>query len=111
MNSVLLFALFTLLSNTGIQTADGWLILATAALVQIPPVTLIPRFILSMRELYAYEVQVGDTDTAFGFRSGLGHGTVRSAIQFADVRQDGNEEHGDEIQMEEYRNGFEEGVF
>ena len=95
MNSVLLFALFTLLSDAGIQTADGWLTLVAGGLEQTPPVTLIPRFILSLRELYAHEVQVGNIDTAFGFGSEFVHGTVRSTVRFVDVRQ------GEEIQMEE----------
>ena len=101
MNRVLLFGLFSLLVCTGIQTADGWLTLVAAGLIQIPPVTLIPRFILSLRELYAHEIRVGNTDTAFGFGSGFGHGTVRSAIRFADVGEDENEDEGDEIEMEE----------
>ena len=100
MISVLLFSLFTVLSNSGIQTPDGWLALVTAALEQIPPVTLIPRFVLSLRELYAQETRASNTDAAFGFGSEFGHGALRSPIQFADIRRGGSDEQGEETQME-----------
>ena len=60
--------------------------------------TLSPRFILSIRELYARDVQGrrGEgIDTGFGLSSGRGAG--RSAFAFADVEQNEGSEDIEEV--------------
>ena len=60
--------------------------------------TLSPRFILSIRELYARDVQGrrGEgIDTGFGLSTGRGAG--RSAIMFVDVEQNEESEHVEEV--------------
>lgn len=62
----------------------GWWVLLTVLPQSIPAVTLVPRFIFSLRRLYARDLQGGnggDIDTAFGLTSS--HGTA-STIMFAD---------------------------
>jgi len=98
---VLLFSVFTLLSSSDIQTASGWLVLVAAGLEQIPPVTLIPRFILSLRELDTRDVGASN-GTTLGFGSEFGHGAARNTLRFAGIGQDEDEDEGDEIQMEEW---------
>ena len=106
MNSVFLFALLVVLYyDMGNDSADGWAFILTGVLQQIPPVTLVPRFILDLRELYARDSQGGresNIDTAFGFGSKFEHGTeVGSMIVFAGFGENGGNEWDDEIQLEE----------
>jgi len=100
---ILVFALFNVMANAGINTANGWLTILTSALQQIPPFTLVPRFILSLRELYARDLRGrrGDIDTAFGLRSGSVYGAALGVITFADAGQSEAREGGEEIEMEE----------
>ena len=71
----------------------------------IPPYTLVPRFILSLRKLYARDLRGrpgSEIDTAFGFTSVSGHGAGASAIMFAEGGQNVGSEQDEEIQMEEW---------
>ena len=72
----------------------------------IPAFTLVPRFILSLRELYARDVQGrrgSNIDTAFGLASVSTHGAL-TTIMFADGRQNGELEQSEEISLEERSN-------
>ena len=69
----------------------------------IPPVTLVPRFILNLREIYACSLQGrqgSNIDTAFGLGSEFEQGAVWSAIEFAGPKQNKSEEQRDEMEME-----------
>lgn len=100
--SFLVWSLLDILYDTTNIIHGGWsTILLT--LEFIPPFTLVPRFILSLRALYVRDlrgIRGGDMDTAFGFTSGSGHGTV-GTIMFADAAQSEGAEQEEEIQMEE----------
>lgn len=101
MCSCLVWSLLDVLYDTTSIIHGGW---STALLILefVPQFTLTPRFILSLRALYARNVQGGqgsDIDTAFGFTSAPGHGTV-GTIVFADAEQNEGAEQ-EEIQMEE----------
>ena len=104
MNSILTSALVNILDNTvGIPT-NGLLAILVWAIEGIPAITVVPRFILSLRKLYARDLRGrhgSDIDIAFGFTSASDHGAVASAIMFADGRQNEEEEQGEEIQMED----------
>ena len=100
MNSVLVSALLNMLAYAGSIPGHGWQETLNVLPQSTPSFTLVPRFILGLRELYARDLQRCEIDTAFGFGSGFGHGAV-SAIMFADG-QLGGVERGDQIQMEEW---------
>ena len=95
MNSILTFAIIAVLMFTGNVSVDGWQAILLGMMELISPCVLVPRFILSLRELYACDLQGrrgSDINTAFGFTSGSGHGAVASTIM--------GEDQGEEIQME-----------
>ena len=103
MNSMLLYAAVTVMFDATRLSISGWWILLGVA-EYIPIFTLVPRFILNLRELYARDLQGrrgSDIDTAFGLTSASSHGPVASAIMFAEGAQNEGEEQGEEIQMEE----------
>ena len=103
-NSILAYALVDILGTTGSLSTDGWWPILIGMMEYIPPYTLVPRFILSLRALYARDLQGrrgSDIDTAFGLTSASSHGTVTSVIMFMDARQNEGLEQGEEIQMEE----------
>lgn len=93
-----------MLAETGVLPTNGWWMLLNATAF-IPPYVLVPRFIMSLRRLYAYDQRgrrEDEIDTAFGLNSVLGRGaTVTSAIMFADAGHNEGEEEGEEICMEE----------
>ena len=101
---MLVFAVISFLYNTVIDPTYDWLALLCNALQVIPPVTLVPRFIINLRELYGRDLQGrrgSNIDTAFGLGSAFEQSAVRqSAIVFADGRQNESEERGDEMEME-----------
>ena len=104
MNSILTFALVNVLMFTGNVSMDGWRVILLATIQYLPAFTLVPRFILSLRKLYARDLQGrrgSEIDTAFGLTSASGRGAVASAIMFADAGQNEGLEQGDEIQMED----------
>ena len=103
MNSMLMYSIINLTFYIAYLSLDGWWILLMLA-EWIPIFTLVPRFILNLRELYARDLQGrrgSDIDTAFGLTSASSHGPVASAIMFAEGAQNEGEEQGEEIQMEE----------
>ena len=89
-----------MLAETGnLPLVDGWRIILFGSAQLIPPYTLVPRFILSLRKLYARDLQGrrgSDIDTAFGLTPVFTHGADLSAIVFADDGQNKEEE----IEME-----------
>ena len=104
MNSNLVYALVNILSTTGKILTVGWEGVLFGMMDLIPPYTLTPRFILSMRRLYARNLRGSrgsEIDTAFGLTSASGHGVVASAIIFADAVQNEGLEQSEEIQMED----------
>lgn len=68
-----------------IPMEEGWIILI--GLLQVIPVfTLVPRFVLSLRELYALDLRGrcgSEIDTDLGLTSQLGHGAVASMVVFS----------------------------
>lgn len=70
----------------------------------IPTFIIVPRFILSLRKLYARDLQGrrgSDIDTAFGLTSASSHGAAASTIMFADGVQNAGLELDEEIPIEE----------
>lgn len=81
----------------------GWQIIFVGFVETVPIATMAPRFVLSMRELYARDVRGGrrdGIDTGFGFSALASHGTSRSAMVFADGGQRNEDLNGEEIPME-----------
>ena len=104
MNSTLMYSILNLIFYAVSLSIDGQVILLVAA-DYIPIFTLVPRFILNLRELYARDCNGGrgsNIDTAFGLTSASSHGPVASAIVFAEDEQNEGGEQGEEIQMEEW---------
>ena len=99
MDSVLVFSIISLLTNTTTAAPNAWFLFLSS----IPPFTLVPRFVLNLREIYARDVHVGrgsNMDTAFGFGTGFEQGAIRSAIVFAEPRRIRGEAEGEEMEME-----------
>ena len=99
MNSALLPCVVNILANLGIQVAPGSPLGVLNEIVYIPQYTLIPRFILGLRVLYAHDVQGrhgSNIDTAFGLGSSSGHDAAGSVIVFAAGGQNEEEEQGEE---------------
>ena len=97
-HSVFLFSLMDALGTSGKLPTSGWMVYLLGILEYVLVFTLSPRFILSIRELYAHDVQGrrGEgIDTGFGLSTGCGAG--RSAIMFADVEQNEESEHVEEV--------------
>ena len=103
MNSMLPYPLINLLISTGDFPTNGWWQVLIGVVQYIAPFTLVPRFVLSLRELYARDLKGrvgGDIDTAFGLTSESGRGAALSAIKFAASAQNEGDDQGEEIQME-----------
>ncbi|KAF8553298.1 hypothetical protein OG21DRAFT_1497777 [Imleria badia] len=88
--AVFLFTIINVLSALEKLPSAGWQLILLLIVELVPMYTLTPRFILSMRELYARDVQVGHAsgggiDTGFGLSVSGRSGT---AIVFADAGQD-----------------------
>ena len=87
--SILLFILIELLNVYGYVPTDGWHFDLMLMLQYVPMFTLTPRFILSIRELYALDVQGrrgGGVDTGFGL-SLSGREADETRRVFANVEQ------------------------
>lgn len=100
-------SLLAILFNTGDIPLGGWWILLGVPQV-IPPIVLVPRFILNLRALYAHDLQGRDgrdIDSAFGLSSGFIHDATASAIVFADSGENEGTEQGEEIQLMEMTGG------
>ncbi|KAG9309465.1 hypothetical protein JVU11DRAFT_10434 [Chiua virens] len=67
--------LIDLLGNTGRIPGSGWQYIFTCILADVPAYTLTPRFIISLREMYANDVQ---GRSSCGIDSGLGLSTFSS---------------------------------
>ena len=93
-----------MLLDIGKLPTNGWWQIFLPTIEYIPPYTLVPRLILSLRALYARDLQGrrgSDIDTAFGLTSTSSHGAAVSAIMFADDGQNEGLEEREEIQMRE----------
>ena len=104
MNSILAFALIDMLADTANLPTDGWPVILFEAMEYIPPYTLVPRFILGLRALYARDLPGicgTEIDTAFGLAPASGRVAAASVIMFADAELNEGLEQGEEIQMEE----------
>ena len=81
---------------------NSWFNILGTTLQTIPPVTLVPRFILNLRDIHARSLQDrqgSNIDTAFGLGPEFEQGAIRSAIEFAESRQNESKERGDEMEM------------
>lgn len=109
MNSILVMSLLGML-NGAVIPQGGWWSLSYVA-EYLPPIILVPRFMLSLRALFARNVQGrrgSDVDAAFGLSSGSVHAAA-STIVFADSGQNEELEHHEEMQMVE-RTGEDHGA-
>ena len=88
----------------GISWNDrGWVVLS-GMIEYVPAFTLVPRLILSLRELYARDLQGrrgSEIDTAFGLALAPARDALASTIVFADGGESEDEEQGEVVQMEE----------
>ncbi|KAN0094506.1 hypothetical protein V8E55_002793 [Tylopilus felleus] len=102
--ATLLFGLTNVLFVLRKISATGWQVIPIAIVEYVPVFTLTPRFILSVRALYARDLQGGsvphDIDTEFGFTLVSGGGIRESVIVFAEPDEEGLEQ-DEEISMEE----------
>ena len=104
MNSILAFALTNILVFLGNVSTEGWRGILLGILQDVAPYTLVPRFILTLRKLYARDlrgIHGSEIDTGFGLTSPSDHGAAASTIMFADGGQNEALEQDEEIQMEE----------
>ena len=86
---------------------DGWIVTLLDMIEYIPTITLVPRFIIGLRKLYARDLRGhrgSEIDTAFGSTSTSGRGAL-SAVLFADAGHSLRLDQDDEVQMEEIRSG------
>ena len=91
-----------MLAASGKLPTGGWQLIFVLTLEFVPIYTLTPRFIMSVRELYAHDLRgrcVGGIDTGFGL-SLSGRDIGATAIMFADVEQNEVSEDVDEIAMD-----------
>ena len=89
------------LAASGGSPTGGWLLILSV-LEFVPLITLTPRFILSIREMYVRDVRGrrgSGIDTGFGLSSS-GRDAGGTAIVFADVEQNERSEGIEEIPME-----------
>lgn len=101
-HSIFLFSLINVLGVSGKLPADGWQAILLFLLAYVPLFTLIPRFIISIREMYASDTRGGrgdGIDTGFGLMS-FGRDAGGTAIVFADVGQNEGLEDVEGIPME-----------
>jgi hypothetical protein len=101
-HSIFVFSLIDLLGFLGKLPTSGWQAILLFLLAYVPLFTLVPRFIVSIREMYARDVHRGrgdGIDTGFGLMSS-GCNAGGTAIVFADVGQNEGLEDVEEIPME-----------
>lgn len=68
----------------------------------VPLITLVPRFVLSLRALYARDlrgIRTTEIDSAFGFSSGSTYSTAASTLVFSDGGENGGIEQAEEIEL------------
>lgn len=92
LDSIQVFNLVLVLSTLGKLPTEGagWII--ATILQYVPLFTFTPRFVISMRELYAQDTQgrVSGVDNAFGLSALSGRDTFGTMV-FAEVEQEQNE--------------------
>ena len=96
-----MFAFINMLDILGYYPTLEWAMSLVCFLRSVPMFVLLPRFILSIRELYAQDVQGrrGEgIDTGFGL-SASSRSAVRTALRFADIEQNASEEDVEEVPM------------
>ncbi|KAG9311875.1 hypothetical protein JVU11DRAFT_8130 [Chiua virens] len=109
---MLMYNIIAVLSLLGKLPSQGWGELLPLAVVYIAIITLLPRFIMNIRELYARNLRCSsyesEIDAGFGMSKESGWATSMTAIAFADSEVEKDEGFEDEdIQMEERK--FENG--
>ena len=86
-----LFDIINVLVNFGLLPTGGWQFLLLLLVQYVPMFTLTPRFILSIRELYARDVYSRrrgfGIDTGFGLESSGGSTAIMTELVFADFEQ------------------------
>lgn len=87
-----------------VPSDQGWTVLLYAVQF-VPAYSIVPRLILSLRELYARDTRGrrgGDIDTAFGAGSVASNSTAVTTMEFVVARRNDDDEGegGEEIQME-----------
>ena len=100
-NSVLAYAIICQLASTGRIPRDGRLVMYVA-MQQTLPYMLFPRFVLSLREMYAQELQGrrGDgIDSAFGLGQSQ-HAASGHPVLFAGISRNTKGDDGMEMEME-----------
>ena len=88
-HGILVFSLINVLGVSGKLPTGGWQGILLFLLGYVPMFTLVPRFIVSIRKMYARGVQSGGgggIDTGFGLSSSS-RDAGGTAIVFADVEQ------------------------
>ena len=101
-HSIFVFSLINVLGVSGKLPTGGWQEILLYIVEVVPLFTLIPRFIVGIREMYARDVHVrrGDgIDTGFGL-SASGRDAGGTVIVFADVGENEGLEDVEEIAME-----------
>ncbi|KAF8126820.1 hypothetical protein EV363DRAFT_1347544, partial [Boletus edulis] len=88
--ATLINVLFNMLGTLGVFPSKGWVAQVLVIAANIAAYTLIPRFVINVRELYMLDSQGlcnHDIDTGFGLSSGARHGvggtTTIGTIAFA----------------------------
>ena len=104
MSSVLTCAAIALAE--AIDLPGEWTVTLLDMIEYIPTVTLVPRFIIGLRRVFACDIRGrrgSEIDTAFGSTSISGRGIAPSTILFADAKHCNMrlEQDDDEVQMEE----------
>ncbi|KAF8135144.1 hypothetical protein EV363DRAFT_1557624 [Boletus edulis] len=97
--AIFLFNLMEMLAVAGEFPTGGWQMILSIILEYVPIFTLTPRFILSIRELYARDVEsrCGEwIDTAFGLSSS-GHRTSGTMVLFVNIERNGGSEVTEEV--------------
>jgi len=100
--AILMWNLVNTLYAFGHLSGDGPSYVVLSLLEVIPIATLTPRFILSMRELYARSVHGGradNIDTGFGLATLSDPGMSGSTMVFAESEGNGGSNHGESIAM------------
>ena len=86
-----LFDIINVLANFGLLAVGGWQFLLLLLVQYVPMFTLTPRFILSIRKMYARDVSCKrgyGIDTGFGLESSAGGNTaIMTEPVFADFEQ------------------------
>lgn len=102
---MLIFTLFSFLGVIGDNApGDTWATIPLGMIEYVPAFTLVPRFLLNLRELYARDLRGrcgGDIDTAFGLSSSFGRNAIASAIMFAEAGDNDGEQRNEGIRLGE----------